>query len=247
MRKPGLIWYLLKSLVVLSGQAPAPPRSQTRDTSIVQLLSREAASAIKKLEKAGRWQTQLSRIEEALRVWDRLNTASEGNAVLVTHAAHLAEKIQRTLQEAGLVLATRYQEELDKLNNSALSPKIAASAQRLLAEIEGISHSFPQLLPLKYRFAPALVELQKLGEYANTVKQRYAAAQGLDRKGERRLAIEAYLELLYSIRTDCIDDAEQADLISMIEVRVRALVKKAYVVERKKLRKLVLPLPTEEG
>ncbi len=203
-------------------------------------LLRSAQTLTRNLAKGGKWQTQVSRIQEARWIAADLESASGVSAsspddLHPTHCS-LIHAIQTAVHQLYAELDARYESEVSKLQAATLSARAQKTAQRLADELADLCDSVPDLQRLRHLYAEPLSRFLVAARYADNRKTRREAAIAFERQGRKLAALDVYLELLFILRTDSIDDADQVEEITDLETRVRALVRSCYAGAPKKPR-----------
>jgi len=200
------------------------PAQQTQ----LQQFNFEYHALQKKMGRPGQWKTQVERIREAALLKARLVRAASqrgANAHLFTPLLNSVSQIIDVSAEHIIPYVNRhFIEQTEKLQAQTSHARIVKSGNLLLDQLKDIAAIDPAFANMAATLALPLKELTSTAHQASTLKARTTAAQAAERAGRRDEAIAEYLNLLYELKTDNIDDDDQANEIADLEDRVRRVV-----------------------
>lgn len=237
----GIIYVIRRLGGINASTPPSLPRQSISPGQEFRIreFGKELTAVQKKMIKPGRWKTQIERIREASGVKTRIERAA-ANAGTYAHAYRplitaATDSIAAVARIAIPELNRHFVEQTEKLQGMSSQARVAKAATTLLDQLTDLSKVDPIFVNIAATLALPIRELSTSAHQANTIKSRLTTAQTSERAGQRNEAIGEYLNLLYDLKTDNIDDDNQISEIADLENRVRRVVRSyANASKRKK-------------
>jgi hypothetical protein len=176
--------------------------------------------SLKIIENSTNIKTQLSRIDVAKRSAEALRRYEQCG---VQTTATKPSEIIRQLDSVRIDVATQYVR--DQLTKARAKSQNAVGVAGMTSPFSKIIDSIGEL----YSVLPDVPQIKQLETEARNEMDRARVRAELDRaakakfKGETKKAISAYLDALYIIRRDRVDDREQGEQIREIERQIKEL------------------------
>ena len=181
---------------------------------------RIVGESIKLIEKSRVLKTRLGRIDDAIRACQELLKYDHRKIkTLVTWPSEAIEELERVRRK---IVLKEIDDQLVKARTKSQNATTSASKISPYNKIIDTIGSFYQVLD-------DVSELERIEQETRVEMDEVQLAAELERaeraefKGQKKKALDAYLDALFLIRKDSIDDAHQVSEIRHIEAKVRDL------------------------
>lgn len=189
----------------------------------------EVRAIQKKLAKPGQWKTQVDRIGEGAKLQSRIEKSAASAAAHRPQYLEIVKSLDATIkwavQQTIPAMNRHFVEQTEKLQEMTSSLRIAKNGQTLLDQLAEIASVHAAFHNVTATLALPIKEMVSTAQQTNSFKSRVTDAKKAEREGKREDALHEYLDLLYALKTDSIDDDDQANEIAELEDHVRRVVR----------------------